>query len=201
MIRLHLADRFDTGAFADLFSPPGEKRAYKLFKRRDQNGLPDPHQKDHELMRRAICDSEIAAYRLLQSHPHLAHHAPQFFGHAPVTDVLDSEGRSIKDDYLLDCCYCMSHIQGRAEKVSGGREKLPHAASLLREFEQVGISYVRDCSAFFLCDPVHICLIDFGIEDRHGQLSEEIAMNGKLSEKQMARWSRPLGDSPRAASG
>ncbi len=191
---LYLAHRFATGGFADLFSPPGANCVFKLFKCRDQSGLPDPLEKDYSLMRRAVCDSEIAAYCLLQSHADLARHAPKFFGRTTVSDVLNSEGHSTKHDYLLDCCYSMSRIEGQDEKISGGREDLPHVAQLLGRFRQIGISYLLDCSAFFLGDPNRICLIDFGIEDRHGQLSEEIAMNDGLSEVQRARWSRPLGE-------
>jgi hypothetical protein len=119
------------------------------------------------------------------------HHTPRFFGHRYIHGVCERNGNNVSSRYLLDCCYEISFVGGDAEKLFGVQKRLPIVEELIGEFREQGITYLKDASAFNLDDPASICIIDFGVEDRHKELGWEIG-NGGLSASQIERWSLPL---------
>lgn len=190
-VLLGICDRFDNGSFADIFNSKRQGRIYKLFKRYDYDDqLPD-RSEDRVMLRRAVCSSEIEAYLKVNESPFLAKHTPRFFGHRFVHGVVDDNDQDVSSRYLLDCCYEIAFVEGRAEKLFSIQERPPYVDAVLEEFGRFGVAYVKDSSVFNLHDPDRFCIIDFGVEDRHEQLDIEIGLGG-LSNKHRGRWSNPL---------
>jgi hypothetical protein len=75
-------------------------RAYKLFLSGPEN---PPRQT--KTGRKRVFESQCVAFRLLSQDPWLQSHAATLFGQCMVDDVIGEYGTSVKDDYLLDCCY------------------------------------------------------------------------------------------------
>lgn len=192
---LQAEQRFNGGAFADIFKSQTDSRVYKLFKRRDESGLYDPNEEDREYLRRAVCESEISAYKLLQQDSSLSVHAPNFFGQKRISNVINKIGQSILKSYLPDCCYCIEFVDGNAEKLFKMGEDLPiHLKQFIEKISSIGIHFTRDASIFFRNDPGRFCIIDFGIEDRHKILDNEIAFGDGLTQANRDKWALPLGD-------
>ncbi len=80
-----------------------------------------------------------------------------------VKDVLDSEGTSVSNSYLLDCCYALELIGPKeidfkvtAEWVRNGNE---HIRQAVEQFDRLGINAL-DSTVFFYADRDRFKFID-----------------------------------------
>ena len=144
-LRLRTLDRIAQGQRADIFAPPPGDRAYKLFRRNIKTAPPN-------IAQRAF-DSETTAHTIAQAHPTLHLHVPTYFGPAPVSQVLEPNGRDISDQYWLNLCFAMARLEPdryecKVGALSGGPDW--HLLEQLeREFDQAGID-LGDASVLYL---------------------------------------------------
>jgi hypothetical protein len=165
---LRTEDLIASGAYADIFRPPGSKLAYQLFvsgkhPTTASQGLTRPE--DDERRRKTFI-SECEAYDRVTQDPFLRHHTPHSFGRCTVADVLRST-KSVADLYMLDHCYVMEYIEGNAKKLGECPvDSCPdHIERALNAFRNIGIFHLIDTSVFFLDDPDNFKFIDFAIEE------------------------------------
>lgn len=157
------ADTLESGAFSVVLRNGPRTHAYKLFfsEAADRNIMSNRK-------RRAIFESEVEAYRIAQADDDLRLLVPQFFGMRQVTAITDS---SRTDDitrlFLLDCCYEMELVPGKAVKANEIRLKMPVVDEYRNKFMQKGIKYMEDSLVFLLADR-RMKFIDFGVRDVHG---------------------------------
>jgi hypothetical protein len=176
--RVHRLLGFGLGGFwADVFEVDG--KAYKLFRSRPE--IP-PYQMREG--RERIFHSQVEAYRRLEySDPWLAGHAATFYGSCSIDDVIDESGKSVQEEYLLDCCYALEVLDpGEQDKRTllyrnevkltrikaltlspagaGYPSHLKHLAEAEERFTKLGI-YTYDASVFFSTDREKFKFIDF----------------------------------------
>jgi hypothetical protein len=102
---------YKTGEYSIVYALGG--RAYKLFRSKPE--VPPRRTREG---RREIFERQCEAYRVAGSFAFLSQHIPQYFGTIEVEDVISTEGESIKDDFLLDCCYVTELVSGTENKVT-----------------------------------------------------------------------------------
>lgn len=79
--------------------------------------------------------------------------------------MVDVDGTSIKESFLLDCCYAIEVLGGIETKTASARqfsefEKYPHITKAVSRFAEIGIEVI-DSSVFNAEDPEHFKFIDF----------------------------------------
>src|SRR5687768_16872963 len=84
------------GVYADIFGD----RAFKLFK----SGPAVPPRQTAQ-GRRRVFECQCEAFRVANSDSWLSGHVAAFYGVAILEDVIGVDGGSLRDTYLLDCCY------------------------------------------------------------------------------------------------
>src|SRR5437773_5774062 len=115
---LELKQRINSGAYSDIFLSEDRQRVFKLFISDKHKTNTDQWLKPSLERIRRTFESECQAYRLAHEHPFLTKHVPAFFGTVQVGDVIGPNGKSIKDQYLLEFCYSTELVRGYAEKLS-----------------------------------------------------------------------------------
>jgi hypothetical protein len=150
--------RLGEGVYSVVFEVDG--RAFKLFKRHPQ--VPP---KQTEEGRRLTYQHQREAYERASCDPFLKHHIATFYGQAAIEDVIDTDGRSIKEEYLLDCCYVVEVVGGDETKTASTLrlseiERFAHIREAADRFAGIGIE-VLDSSVFNAGDPDHFTFIDF----------------------------------------
>ncbi len=165
---LRMEDKFDFGAYADIFRAPGEMLAYKLFLSGQHptnvsqrlTRPEDAHRRSNTFL------SECEAYRRAGQHPYLRDHIARFADRYVIQDVTDC-ARSVAHHYMLDHCYAMEYIKGAARKIGeypkGSRPE--NIQKALNSFYEAGICYLEDASVFFPDDPHNFIFIDFAIQE------------------------------------
>jgi len=135
-------------------------RAYKLFRSKPE--VPPRRMKEG---RREIFLRQCEAYRVASSFVYLAKHIPAYFGTITIDDVIGESGESIKDDFLLDCCYVTEQLDGAEYKVTAANvlENYPHVAEERKRMENYRIR-TMDASVFYADDPERFKIIDFEME-------------------------------------
>jgi hypothetical protein len=100
-------------------------RAYKLFRSRSE--VPPRRTRAG---RREIFERQREAYHVEGNFAFLAQHIPQYFGTVEVEDVISTEGESIRDGFLLDCCYVTELLNCTENKVTDAvvLEQYPHVS-------------------------------------------------------------------------
>jgi hypothetical protein len=95
----------------------------------------------------------------------LAQHIPQYFGTVRVEDVISTEGESIKNGFLLDCCYGTELLTGTENNVTDAvvLEQYPHVSEAGRRMENYRIRTL-DASGFNAAAPKNFKIIDFEME-------------------------------------
>jgi hypothetical protein len=149
------------GFYADVFA--FENRAYKLFK----NGPEVPPRQTRE-GRRKIFERQCEAFRIAAGDSYLCNHVAGFYGIVSVDDVLDNDGESDPDAYLLDCCYAIELFgtdHAEAKATANGVRWLEHIDGALQQFRQLGI-HALDSSVFDYADPQRFKFIDIEMMDR-----------------------------------
>ena len=137
-----------------------DDRAYKLFRSR-----PEVPPRQTREGRREIFNRQCEGYRVAASFAYVSAHIPQYFGNMVVEDVISTRGSSIKDDFLLDCCYVIERLVGQENKVTDDvvLEQWPHVFEERRRLESYRIR-TMDASVFNADDPTGFKLIDFEME-------------------------------------
>ncbi len=135
-------------------------RAFKLFKRYPQFP-PRQTEEGRRLVFRRQCD----AYERAAHDPFLKNHTATYFGPCVIDDVVEADGISVKDAYLLDCCYAVEVVGGRETKTASALqlsefEKYPHIRAAVNRLAEIGIE-VGDSSVFDVDDPERFKFIDF----------------------------------------
>src|SRR5579862_3198108 len=128
IIDMRLHPSLGEGVYAHIFGV-GDK-AFKLFL-----AYPTPHSEEK---RRSTFQSQCEAYSRAASDASLRSHVPIFFGPHPIGDVIDKEGKSIKQNYMTDCCYVLEALDGPHEKVLAVRDQFDHLIEAYRIFSQKG---------------------------------------------------------------
>jgi hypothetical protein len=142
-----------SGATADVFDVGGI--AYKVFR---VYGVASPERA------RDRFESQCEAYRRAAADPWLRLHAATFYGSASIEDIINEDGESIGEQYLLDCCCCMELLSGNEKKLSmcDVRKSSEHLQEAKRRFSEAGID-LSDSSVFNGEDRERFKLIDFGL--------------------------------------
>ena len=137
-----------------------EDRAYKLFRSKPE--VPPSRTREG---RREIFRRQCEAYRVARSFGYLAAHIPLYFGTIEVEDVISTEGESIKDDFLLDCCCVTERLEGMEHKVMHEMilTQSPHVLDERKRLENYRIR-TEDDGVFNGDDPTAFKLIDFEME-------------------------------------
>jgi hypothetical protein len=145
------------GAYAHVFQVAD--RAFKLFLR-----FPEFPSKQTEKGRRETFISQCEAYQRASFDLRLRKHIADFYGACIIEDVLDSRGQSIKEEYLLDCCYVMKLLSGEDKKftTSGLREAPQYLWNAYTRFLHVGIN-LGHSSIFNADDADRFKFIDFDL--------------------------------------
>jgi hypothetical protein len=137
-----------------------EARAFKLFKR-----YPEVPPRQTEAGRRLTFQHQCEAYDRASSDPFLKNHIATYFGPFVIDDVVDADENSVKDAYLLDCCYAVEVMGGRETKTASALqrsevERYPHIREAVNRFAGIGVEFL-DSSVFDADDPEHFKFIDF----------------------------------------
>jgi hypothetical protein len=144
----------DRGVYAKVFDVEG--RAYKLFLRVD--GIPP---KQTVAGRRSTFFAQCEAYERASLDFFLKDHVATYFGPCAVDNVIGEDGISIKEWFLLDCCYAIEILDGKETKFPTNYvESYSHLADAVRRFKNLGID-LTDSSAFNIDDPLRFKFIDF----------------------------------------
>ncbi len=162
------------GNYAHVFELDG--KAYKLF-------LAGPEILPRQTRdgRKRVFKSQVEAYQLLFRDPWLQNHSATFYGVCTIEDVIGGDGNSLRDDYLLDCCYALELLDlGEIDPITGfymNEAKLVwlkhghltsyyenHVKDAEARFKMLGIA-TMDSSVLFYRDPETFKFIDFEIEN------------------------------------
>jgi hypothetical protein len=106
--------------YSDVFC--AEDRVYKLFKDSLDPNLRDQAGRLFEAQCDTFCRAEPDAVA--------RRHVPQFYGPCVIDDVLDREGMSIKQGYLLAYCYVIELLHGTELKVNADEVLSRHPGSI-----------------------------------------------------------------------
>jgi hypothetical protein len=146
------------GVYSGVYEVEG--RAFKLFKR-----YPQFPPRQTEEGRRLTFQHQCQAYERASSGTFLKNHIATYYGQFIIDDVVGADGSSLKESYLLDCCYIMEVMGGSETKTASALrlaeiERFPHIKEAADRFAGIGIEY-RDSSVFGVDDPEHFKFIDF----------------------------------------
>jgi hypothetical protein len=137
------------GAYgAVFFSADG--RATKVFKRRND---------DTQSHTRNVFESEVAAYKIAVENNDLVKLVPKFYGCVSVTQILDSTGQDISNEYELDYAYQMERVNGDFQKHGC------YSTPVGELFYSVGIKHLSDTSLIYDDHENIICVIDFALKE------------------------------------
>jgi hypothetical protein len=165
---LKSTDKIDSGAYADVFHSPHENAIYKVFLngRHPTNFSQGFNLPEDDERRRLTFSSEVEAYRRASADDFLSSHIPRFLGTAEIADI-EAETGSVAHLYLLDCCYSLELLAGKAVKLGSLNYDClsEHLIKALDTFRSLGIKHVSDASVFSPHDRDLFKFIDFGIEE------------------------------------
>ena len=122
---------------------------------------------------RAAFAAEVEAYQLARANPSTCAHVPTLFGTHRVHDILASDGTSILDRYLPDCCLELEWLSGNPHRVDQLRAPWAERATALRlGLSEAGVRYTCDMTYFVPDDPSGILrVVDFGTRDAQAESS------------------------------
>lgn len=150
VINMNLHPTLGEGVYAHVFQV--DDKAYKLFL-----SFRPPQTEEK---RRSTFQSQCRAYHRAASDPDLTKHIATFNGTCAIEDVVDLEQKSIKDNYLLDCCYVLEVLSGSKAKVLAVRDGLSYLHDAYFAFHRKGF-YLGDADVFNFDDPERFKFIDF----------------------------------------
>ena len=138
-----------SGVYADVFEIDG--KAYKVFKK----GYEHPWR-----TRVNVFQYQCEAYKIAASDSYLKDHIAAFFGPCTLEDVIDEAGASVKDQYILDCCYMVEVVRGNEAKVTSPEASMyKHIQRAIKRFDELGVK-VSDSSVFEPADSERFKFID-----------------------------------------
>ncbi len=132
--------------------------AYKLFKRGPN--VPPRHTEEG---RRKTFASQCQAYALAARDGFLRDHVASFYGTCGIEDVIDIDGCSLRQDYLLDCCYVLEVLNGDPVTHPTLSSPVDHLRDAVSRFARIGID-VHDADVFFAEDRQRFKFVDFEME-------------------------------------
>lgn len=150
-----------SGVYSDVFAV--DDSAFKLFR----SGPEVPPRQTKE-GRRRVFEQQCEAYRLAGGEPWLRDHVATFHGVCVIQDVIDMDGSSLQDAYLLDCCYAIELFDPGEIDFKVTSEWVrdhQHIEKALQCFAQLGIAAL-DSSVFRYDDPAKFKFIDIELKDR-----------------------------------
>lgn len=148
-------DKIPGGFSAGIFVV--DDRVLKIFYSKE---IPPKH--DHAGTRR-LFQSQCDAFEESSEDPILKIHIPLFYGQVDVEDVLNNDGQSIKEQYLLDCCYGLERLFGPDVKIPEAAGQYPHIADAVKRFTNRGIQ-THDACVFNPRDADSFKFIDIEME-------------------------------------
>ncbi len=104
--RLSIEPGAYSGATADVFNVEGI--AYKVFR---SYGVAQTIQRIRDTFK-----SQIDAYRIAAGDSWLRQHTATYHGCLTIEDILNEDNESVRDLYVLDCCYRMELLPGNDVK-------------------------------------------------------------------------------------
>lgn len=150
-INMKAHPRIGSGAAGDVFNVDGVAcKVFRVF------AVAHPERPIVE----ATFESEIGAYKRIETDPWLQTHTANYYGTTTVDDVLDENDKSVKDRYALDCCYQIESLAGDETKLLRLLKMNAHLQEAHRRFLQAGID-LNDASVFNGTDPEQFKFIDF----------------------------------------
>jgi len=177
--------RSTAGALAQIVFDPEGATVYKLFKSRHHPGNISQFRTEPyvALIGRWTFIAESEAYEILGGDADLEAHAPKYHGRVTVEDVIDENGVSVANHYLLDCCYCLDRIVGRdVKRTSLTDEACSAVGAIESSFHAAGIAYTLDASFFNSEQPDKILMIDFATRDVAQVIEDDICQCGEVTE-------------------
>jgi hypothetical protein len=193
-LSLVLSQEINRGAFATLFEISPDA-VVKLFRKKHLGNLDRPHDPNvAECIVRAVWDCECTAYEILKSYPLERPLVDHCLNRVRVTDVIDSNGRSIANDYHLDCGYSMSRIDGRPIKWRDlANTALSHQAAEIKcRWSSLGILHLSDAGV--LGDTSINSIIDFATANMFEELEQYWHEHGVLPPVAIQAWGVQMRD-------
>lgn len=129
-------------------------RAIKLFHRIETT-------EEHAV---TVFESEVQAYEIASSDPHLKAYVPDFYGVVTIDKVIDQKGFDISSSFFCSLAYEMGFVAGPFDGLRKRfSEKYPDLAQL---FRNAGINYTSDVSVTYDKLGKLDKIVDFALE-RH----------------------------------
>jgi hypothetical protein len=180
------------GAFGDVFAF-GPDRAIKVLRKVKVTEGPVSLESDHWVVLTAVWDAECSAYELLRTNPELSLYVPGNFARVQVDRIIDEDGRSLSEKYLLSCAFSMDRISGQAQKLGElyGTPGFDAIDAIVDRMISAGVKTVPDGSVFIPGKNAAFTIIDFGTWEAFGELSEILARTGRLPDHVRRRWALP----------
>jgi len=187
-LSLVLSQEFNRGAFATLFEISPDA-VVKLFRKKDLGNLDRPHDPNaSECIVRAVWDCECTAYEILKNNPLERPLVDHYLNRVRATDVIGSNGRSIANDYHLDCGYSMSRIEGRPIKWGdlANTALSQQATEIACRWASLGILHLSDAGVFG--DTTIKSIIDFATANKFEELEQYWYEHGVLPPVAIQAW-------------
>jgi hypothetical protein len=170
--------RIESGAYGIIIIDQLDNRVLKLFKSYNHPALNGTGKEEWgeeatNDYRSRVYQSEKEAYELVQNSELLRRFTPEYFGEQEVDRVLDN-GIDVTNQYLTNCCFKLSFINGKSCDLIEYRENetLAERAQrkydfdfeiLFQEFSRNQINYLEDAAVITNTD--YFKIIDFGTKD------------------------------------
>lgn len=151
-----------SGVYGDVFEVGTS--AFKLFRSKP---IAPPRQTP--IGRKRLFECQCQAFKIAASHSWLREHTASFEGTRLIEDVLDQSGRSIRSEYLLECCYETELFPPRTPEAKAGANgvrSLQHIELAIQQFSLFGIDAL-DASIFDFDDPARFKFIDIQMKNCH----------------------------------
>lgn len=139
---------YNFGAYAIVVFDKEKKRAYKIFKQRDDmNHLSN------------VFNSEVKAYEIAMADKELSNYIPKYFGKISIGKLANAQ-----DAIVNDKAYEMELIEGNFIKISL-LSPSPENCKILERFKKKGVEYLKDASVILDEHSRISKIIDFATEE------------------------------------
>src|SRR5262249_7098847 len=139
---------------------------------------------DHEIIVRAVWDSEVTAFERAAQQPALGRFLVPFFGPCRVSEVRDARGDDISSGYHLDCAYKVAFVPGEDRKIGQLMDHplFPQIDAYVDELGESGIRSATDGSVFVPGLNAAFTLIDIGTWEAAAELTHALQERGSFPE-------------------
>jgi hypothetical protein len=140
------------GACGSVFFIIDENKAIKVF-----------FNKNQVTRTKNVFNSETDAYQKAQNCSEAKLLTPHYYGKVKITQIIDSEGMDISDQYHIHLAYMMSYESGSFSKL--GFAPKDEQLRIKRIFTKIGVNFMQDSSVTLSSDNVVIKVIDFAVKE------------------------------------